>query len=322
MLKERLHWIDIMRGMAMLFVVMQHMSAYLYYDYLYYKFITIVDIGIFFFVSGYILDKVVCLNSFYEVLIFILKKTIQLMVPFFVWGVIAKHYFFAVSPSAITFEDLISQWTAPTLWFLLTLYGYMYYFAVNKWLCTKRLKFASIIFSIGAFVMLFTLWHISGEFKLATLYFPFFAGGVLLSLFKREEMLKNSILRGLSVLAVILLTALWKSGGAIFFYVGIKYIVSASAIVILYMLITEFKWNKTIDRFFEECGKNSIAIYCIHWPFTKIFPVNIENEIYAIMASFIMGVVACMLCISFKKITNKISWLDVIMFGNTKYIKI
>lgn len=89
MLKERLHWIDIMRGMAMLFVVMQHMSAYLYYDYLYYKFITIVDIGIFFFVSGYILDKVVCLNSFYEVLIFILKKTIQLMVPFFVWGVIA-----------------------------------------------------------------------------------------------------------------------------------------------------------------------------------------------------------------------------------------
>lgn len=82
MLKERLHWIDIMRGMAMLFVVMQHMSAYLYYDYLYYKFITIVDIGIFFFVSGYILDKVVCLNSFYEVLIFILKKTIQLMVPF------------------------------------------------------------------------------------------------------------------------------------------------------------------------------------------------------------------------------------------------
>lgn len=129
MLKERLHWIDIMRGMAMLFVVMQHMSAYLYYDYLYYKFITIVDIGIFFFVSGYILDKVVCLNSFYEVLIFILKKTIQLMVPFFVWGVIAKHYFFAVSPSAITFEDLISQWTAPTLWFLLTLYGYMYYFA-------------------------------------------------------------------------------------------------------------------------------------------------------------------------------------------------
>lgn len=40
MLKERLHWIDIMRGMAMLFVVMQHMSAYLYYDYLYYKLIT------------------------------------------------------------------------------------------------------------------------------------------------------------------------------------------------------------------------------------------------------------------------------------------
>ena len=217
MLKERLHWIDIMRGMAMLFVVMQHMSAYLYYDYLYYKFITIVDIGIFFFVSGYILDKVVCLNSFYDVLIFILKKTIQLMVPFLVWGLIAKHYFFAVAPSAITFEDLISQWTAPTLWFLLTLYGYMYYFAVNKWLCTKRLKYASIIFSMGAFVMLFTLWHISGEFKLATLYFPFFAGGVLLSLFKREEMLKNSILRGFSVLAVIFLTALWKSGGAIFF---------------------------------------------------------------------------------------------------------
>lgn len=25
------------------------------------------------------------------------------------------------------------------------------------------------------------------------------------------------------------------------------------------MLITEFKWNKTIDRFFEECGKNSIV---------------------------------------------------------------
>ena len=60
----------------MLFVVVQHMSAFLCYDYLYYKFITIVDIGIFFFVSGYILDKVVCLNSFYDVLIFILKKTI------------------------------------------------------------------------------------------------------------------------------------------------------------------------------------------------------------------------------------------------------
>lgn len=129
--KNRLIWIDRMRGLAMLAVVIQHMTAYWNNDFIYLKFLSMTDIGVFFFVSGYIINKVSKINDIKSAGIFILKKTSQLMIPFLLWGLIVNKYTMDTI-STVGMEYFIAQWKNPTLWFLLTLYGYMFIFICFK----------------------------------------------------------------------------------------------------------------------------------------------------------------------------------------------
>lgn len=52
-LPQRLLWIDRMRGLAILSVVIQHLTYYYQNDFIYHKLIGISNMALFFFVSGY-----------------------------------------------------------------------------------------------------------------------------------------------------------------------------------------------------------------------------------------------------------------------------
>lgn len=130
--KERLIWIDRMRGLAILSVVIQHLSNYFLNDFIYHKLIGISNMAVFFFISGYILDKTTDIKNIKEYIQFVWKKTIQLMLPFLVWGIIVNKYFFSNSWEAITMDSIINEFINPHLWFLLTLYGYCLLFPIYQ----------------------------------------------------------------------------------------------------------------------------------------------------------------------------------------------
>lgn len=131
---ERIHWVDRIRGLAMFSVVVQHMTYSYPETYVYHKTIAIGNMALFFFVSGFIANETTIIGNLRSLFRFLWKKTQQLAIPLLFWGLVVNHYFFASDYRMLTQQDILGQWKQPTLWFLLTLLGYMYYFGIYKWL--------------------------------------------------------------------------------------------------------------------------------------------------------------------------------------------
>lgn len=115
---NRIEWVDRMRGIAIISVVIQHLTMYFsYHDSLIYlKLIGACNMGVFFFVSGYIINKTSNINNIYSCFSFIKKKFLQLIIPLLFWGILT-HYLFAKDVYLISYEDLYSQWKEPHLWY-------------------------------------------------------------------------------------------------------------------------------------------------------------------------------------------------------------
>lgn len=129
---ERLIWVDRMRGLAILSVVIQHLTYYYQNDFMYHKLIGIANMSIFFFISGFIWAKTARIETWNDGLHYVIKKTIQLMLPFIVWTFIVAPYFFQTNWETWTFAKIVDEFVNPHLWFLLALYGYTFYFVIFK----------------------------------------------------------------------------------------------------------------------------------------------------------------------------------------------
>lgn len=321
--QSRLLWIDRMRGIAMLAVVIQHMTAYWNNDFIYLKFLSITDIGVFFFVSGYIINKSSKIENIKSAVIFFLKKTFQLMIPFLVWGLIVNKLH--INILAIEVEDIIELWRNPMLWFLLTLYGYMLLFMCFKLLRSNKTRL--ILYSIIVIVFMGMVWRLTGELKNATLYLPTFVFGILLSVYNKVDMLKNQLLFSFSFVVICILTPIWQHGVQSISTVVIKYLIVFGTISVLYVITTQFSWNKYFDCFIQMCGRYSIAIYCLHWPFTRMLntpasePYLVNNEMFGILLSVFFAIIASLICIFIKKVIEYSPLLDFVLFGNTTILK-
>lgn len=135
---DRIVWIDRMRGLAILSVVIQHLTYNFSNEFVYHKLIGISNMAVFFFVSGYILSVTTRINTIQDGLRFLYKKTIQLMLPLVVWQLLVTPYFFTDTWVPLTTKDVIDVFKEPHLWFLLTLYGYMFAFAFYVYLFKNK----------------------------------------------------------------------------------------------------------------------------------------------------------------------------------------
>lgn len=150
-MSNRISWVDRMRGIAMFSVVVQHMTNSLPGDYMYHKFIAISNMAVFFFVSGFIVNQTAHIEGVKQATGFIWKKTKQLIIPMLVWGLVVNHYFFTTDWHLLTLDDLVNEWNRPALWFLLTLFGFMLYYAVYHVLKNKLWGGGKICLLAGGF---------------------------------------------------------------------------------------------------------------------------------------------------------------------------
>ncbi len=136
---QRLDWIDRMRGFAILSVVIQHLTYSFTNDFVYHKVIGISNMGLFFFISGYLMVLTCRWSGFKDMLWFCGKKVRALMIPFITWGILLPAFAFQAEWHPITLDTLVAEWEKPHLWFLLTLMWYSLLFAVY-WLATGNMK--------------------------------------------------------------------------------------------------------------------------------------------------------------------------------------
>lgn len=176
---NRIIWIDRMRGLAILSVVIQHLTYCFENQFVYHKLIGISNMAVFFFISGYIIEKTSRMTSLQDIRLFLKKKTIQLMLPFIMWQFVVRKFFFATDWQIITWNDVAEGFAHPTLWFLLTLYGYMFAFAGLNLINTFKIKHLNTIWG-GNLLCIHTdctsfcmedYWQFSSRHTLLPLFF-------------------------------------------------------------------------------------------------------------------------------------------------------
>lgn len=141
---QRLDWIDRMRGFAILSVVIQHMTMSFTNDFVYLKIIGIANMGLFFFISGYLMVATCRWTALPDMAKFCRKKLRALMIPFVTWGILMPAFAFQTAWHPITLDTIVTEWHHPHLWFLLTLMGYSLLFAVYRF-TVSHVRHAKII---------------------------------------------------------------------------------------------------------------------------------------------------------------------------------
>ena len=304
-------------------VVVQHMSNSFPNDFVYHKLIAISNMAVFFFVSGYIIQSTAKISGLKDVVRFIWKKCKQLLLPFVVWGLLVNNFFFKSEWSILTIQDLVDEWHHPSLWFLLTLFGYMLWYGLYG-LVTRNVRMggAKIMFWLIALALNAALWKVTGDFGTSLNYLPYFAIGVLFADLNKVDILGNKYLSILALPIIFLVTSFWSSGSGSFLNLGLKFLVSISVIIVIYRLCTELDWNSRINGFISMCGINSLAIYCVHRYFTNIWMPNVpftNNEFLALLYATCLAIILCYLCVFFKRIVQQSPLTDFLLFGTSRY---
>lgn len=324
--KNRIEWIDRMRGLAIISVVIQHLSNNFSGSgsLTYLNLIGACNMGVFFFVSGYIINKTANITDIKSCLCFIRKKFIQLIIPLLFWDIIS-HYIFAKEVSFLSLEDLYYEWKKPHLWYLLTLFGYTIPLPFYKLILNNKNLSSKILIWLLCNCVFIIIWKLTGDFKNATMYLSSFAFGVLTSDYKKLEMnLNNKWFATISIIFILLFTNTFVSGSQSIYNSLIKIILTFSSIICLYQLCN-IKWKQNIESYITKCGIYSIAIYAIHWYFTDLkFLVqyfNTNNELIIFLISSITAVIISLICIYTKIALQKYYIFDGLMFGGKWKIK-
>lgn len=160
--------------------------------------------------------------------------------------------------------------------------------------------------------------------KLATLYLVYFAAGSIVADYDKLEraMLKPSVI-ALCFLGVVLATDFWTSGATSMINIVLKVVVSFSVICLLYVVCSTWQWNSHIDGFIQRCGRESLVIYVMHWPFVHIGIKLMlsDNEVIGIGVNLLIAIAVCHVCFLVKRLMSSSKYLDFLFFGNYKVIK-
>lgn len=324
--EKRLEWVDKMRGIAILSVVIQHLTYCYQNEFIYHKLIAISNMGVFFFISGFIWNKTAHINNIKDAIIYFIKKTIQILVPFISWTFFMHTYCFQKNWQVWSISQIIHEFREPHLWFLLSLYGYSFYFIIYK-IVNKYIGFKlSILFWLFSFCVLGIIWYEFKWFKMEVLYMPYFVMGVIFSQDKTiDKIFSNKIITTLSLFCIFTLLVFWESGHTSIINILIKLIISFSIILIIYLICKNDNWNQFISIFIMNCGKDSLAIYVMHWSFLKLLETKyliVQNELLAFIPILLFSILICYVCIFFRKIISYSPFFDTILLGNTHNINI
>ena len=324
---NRIEYIDQLKGLAIIFVVMGHVAELSMnitttpFNYFKGSF----HMPLFMFLSGIFAFKSFQKWNIAESLRFIIKKTLRILVPFFVIGG-------AYSVLFLSFFSDVYTGANSNFWFLPALF-YCMFFALIVYLIVHRVKYLDNTFGVLLIQLIF--WIISAllyyrgcleniPFSLhAIKMYPFFVFGTLFSRYAvlRDKITHSNNLYTIAILGYVLCLMYQNKMVVQLNYSGVF------AIIILINIFV--KYNQYIPKQLSFIGKYSLEIYVFHWFLlptlnklgqwvsSQSIGFN-ENFIILFCITFIIAMPIIGICIILSKFIQNSRILDAVCFGSFK----
>lgn len=326
--KTRLDYVDYMRGIAILLVVIGHLiqTNDIYYAHNHvFEFIYSFHMPLFFAISGYIIAKTSNVTTIKELGIFFIKKFVALCLPLFTWELLINRFVLHTALVGITFSDIATTILHPGLWFLKTLFVITIGFGIYDYIVNKLLSFLNVFIKEISVIIAFLVYVIfikSGFEQVNLLMFSgVFFVGVYISKYKQiEQIISKESVFLLALTIFLVFCTQWKfinNGSRI--YDLEKVLVSCSIFTCLLTITKRLDYNLSYNKFFTKLGKYSLAIYTSHWCFLNI---GISTNCFDKMNSFwqfliygSIGIIICEICIAVSNLFAYSKWLNLFLYG-------
>lgn len=326
-MKNRLDYIDEMKGLAILSVVVGHIYlphtvegsmhpvASMIYSF---------HMAFFFFLSGYVNNKVNTIEAKgYKN--FVSKKISSLIIPYLFWLLVAPLFLNNYIPDDLTsLVDIFNFFPNRHYWFLPVLFIFMMLYLVRHYVI-KRLPNLEIhfdIISIGLWCFCGVMFHQYHLIGYGIYWFSFLFGNAISEYtYLREFIIKKS---AWGISAIILCVTwkfyplvtngiMWKS----FTNLLLSFISALTGSITLYNFFIKAKINKWIKIYLQEMGKYSLVIYLVPialfsqgFQFSETYPTMVTN-----LLILVIGIIHTLVSYTFGRVIFEIPYLRYLMFG-------
>ena len=327
-MKERLDYIDRLRGFAILLVVLGHI--YMVYtqeggNHPIVQMIYSFHMPLFFFISGFLCEITHKIGE-NGCCRFIKKKAIALLVPYLFWLIPGGIIFCGEHISSISdllelfdFYPNLHYWFMPMLFIMMLLYVIQHCVLRRQDNVCKRILFMVVVCGLTAFLgVVFHLYHV---ICYSIFIFSFFFGTLfsysseIISFIKAEKVFGWGSL----LLCLIWLIYPVQANGntllSMYNLVGM-FVCSVCAIIVFFNFFYRVQMNKCLRCFFSEMGKYSLVIYLtpICLP-SGGFVFDDYTRTTENILILLLGIIQCLVSYSIGRFVYEIPYLRLIMYG-------
>ena len=326
-MKNRLDYIDEMKGLAILSVVIGHIYLPHTIEGSMHPIASIIysfHMSFFFFLSGYVNNKVNAIEAKgYKN--FINKRVSSLVVPFLFWSFIAPIFIKGFIPNNIdAFLEPFNIFPNRHYWFLPVLFIFMMLYLIRYYIIKKlsRLEILFDILSIGLWCICGVIFHQYHLIGYGIYWFSFLFGNAISEYPNLREFIIKKSTWGISAMILCIAWKLyplvangimWKS----FTNLLLSFICALTGSITLYNFFIKANINKWIKKYLQEMGKYSLVIYLVpislfseDFLFPETYPSTVVNLL--ILA---IGILHTIISYTFGRIIFEIPYLRYVMFG-------
>ena len=331
-MKKRLEYVDQIRGLAILSVVIGHIIQFNNIqgglDNRVLNIIYSFNMPLFFFISGYIGYKTIKVSDINSFLQHLQKKFIGLCIPLLTWSLIANEIFFKHQGISITIEDITNTILRPNLWFFKTLFEIFAFYGIFAWVSSIKknnfwidpLLFAVIVILTSGYSILLGNKVLSS----LLLYSLFFYMAVFVSKYPfLEATIMNPLVFAFSFILFVTLCGFWDIRGTIYDDI-LKVLISSFSFIVFLNVTIRTQWNPFISKQIMTFGKYSLGIYVIQFYLTKLTvdsPMLLFNDLNPILLFVVCTAIAipiCYIAIGISKLIELNETLDFLFLGKRK----
>lgn len=324
---QRLDYIDQMKGLAILSVVVGHIYLPHTDDGIFNPIASMIyscHMSFFFFLSGFVNN----ISNGIEtkgVINFVRKKVESLLIPYFFTIFIMPIFLYNRFPHDFqSIINLLSFFPIGLYWFLPVLFIFMMLFLFRYCLTKKKNKYelSFNILSIGVFFISGILLHQYFLVIYGIYWYAFILGDIISKYDSLKRIITSNIIFGSSSLILCIAwkfypletnNVAWKS----MINLLLSFICSTTACITIYNLFLKAVIPQWIKKYLQEMGKFSLVIYILpisilpkDFTFPNYIPYTVLNLII-----LTIGIIHTLVSYSLGRIIFEIPYLRYIMFG-------